>query len=146
MALPTEGPTDAPTRLEHDSFGEIEVPAGACWGAQTQRSLAHFDFPPQERMPIAIPQALAAIKLAAARVNRRHGLHANLAAAIESAAREVVLGNLDDHFPLTVWQTGSGTHTNMNVNEVIASRANEILTARNPPMTAFRARSISQCR
>lgn len=70
MALPADGPT----RPENDSFGVIDVPAAAYWGAQTQRSLVHFDFPPQERMPIPIVHALAAIKLAAARVNRRHGL------------------------------------------------------------------------
>lgn len=119
---------DGPTRPEHDSFGAIQVPATAYWGAQTQRSLQHFDFPPQERLPIAIVHALAAVKLAAARVNRRHSLPTDLADAIEAAAGEVLRGDLDDHFPLTVWQTGSGTHTNMNVNEVIAGRANEILT------------------
>lgn len=124
MALQPEGPS----RPEHDSFGRIDVPAAAYWGAQTQRSLCHFDFPLQERMPIAIIHALAAVKLAASRVNRGHSLSARLADAIEAAAGEVLRGDLDDHFPLTVWQTGSGTHTNMNVNEVIAGRANEILT------------------
>lgn len=120
--------SDGRTRSEHDSFGPIEVPVAAYWGAQTQRSLVHFDFPEPERMPLAIVHALATIKVAAARINRAHGLPADLADGIETAAQEVMCGDLDDHFPLTVWQTGSGTHTNMNVNEVIAGRANEILT------------------
>ncbi|WP_298167452.1 lyase family protein [Novosphingobium sp.] len=120
--------SDGRTRSEHDSFGPIKVPAAAYWGAQTQRSLVHFDFPEPERMPVAIVHALATIKVAASRINRAHGLPADLADGIETAAQEVMRGDLDDHFPLTVWQTGSGTHTNMNVNEVIAGRANEILT------------------
>jgi fumarate hydratase, class II len=116
------------TRTESDSFGPIDVPAGAYWGAQTQRSIGNFPFPPHERMPIGIIHALAMVKLAAARVNRRHGLDAGLADAIEAAAQEVIDGRHDDQFPLTIWQTGSGTQTNMNVNEVIAGRANEILS------------------
>jgi fumarate hydratase class II len=117
----------APTRTESDSFGPIEVPADAHWGAQTQRSIENFPFGAQERMPIGIVHALALVKQAAARVNRRHGLDAKLADAIEQAAAEVVEGRLDDQFPLVIWQTGSGTQSNMNVNEVIAGRANELL-------------------
>ena len=116
------------TRTETDSFGPIEVPADAYWGAQTQRSIANFPFPPHERMPIGIIHALALVKQAASRVNRKHGLHAKIADAIEAAAAEVVTGQHDDQFPLTIWQTGSGTQSNMNVNEVIAGRANEMLT------------------
>ncbi len=115
-------------RTESDSFGPIEVPASAYWGAQTQRSIANFPFPAHERMPIGIIHALALVKQAASRVNRRHGLDATLADAIEAAAAEVVAGQHDDQFPLTIWQTGSGTQSNMNVNEVIAGRANEMLT------------------
>ncbi|MFM2410513.1 MAG: hypothetical protein RL481_1341, partial [Pseudomonadota bacterium] len=98
------------------------------WGAQTQRSIANFPFPPHERMPLGIIHGLALVKQAAARVNRKHGLNSNLADAIEAAAAEVVAGQHDDQFPLTIWQTGSGTQSNMNVNEVIAGRANEMLT------------------
>ncbi|MBO9379053.1 class II fumarate hydratase [Sphingomonas histidinilytica] len=116
------------TRTETDSFGPIEVPASAYWGAQTQRSIENFPFGPQERMPIDIVHALALVKRAAARVNRKHGLDPKLADAIEAAAAEVVEGRLDDQFPLVIWQTGSGTQSNMNVNEVIAGRANELLT------------------
>ncbi len=120
--------SDDATRIESDSFGEIKVPADAYWGAQTERSLHNFPFGPGERMPIEIIHALAIVKQAAARVNRAHGLDAAKADAIEQAAREVVEGKLDDQFPLVIWQTGSGTQSNMNVNEVIAGRANEILT------------------
>jgi fumarate hydratase, class II len=122
--------TNAETRTETDSFGPIEVPADAYWGAQTQRSIGNFPFPPHERMPIGIIHALALVKHAAARVNRRHGLDAKLADAIEAAAAEVIAGRHDDQFPLTIWQTGSGTQSNMNVNEVIAGRANEMLTGK----------------
>lgn len=120
--------TDQATRTETDSFGPIEVPASAYWGAQTQRSIANFPFGDRERMPIEIIHALAIVKQAAARVNRGHGLDAVLADAIEQAAAEVMAGQYDDQFPLVIWQTGSGTQSNMNVNEVIAGRANEILT------------------
>src|SRR5258706_1089213 len=116
------------TRTESDSLGPIEVPAAAYWGAQTQRSIENFPFGPQERIPMGIVDALALVKQAAARVNRAHGLEPEIAAAIESAAAEIVAGKLDDQFPLVIWQTGSGTQTNMNVNEVIAGRANELLT------------------
>jgi len=116
------------TRIETDSFGPIEVPASAYWGAQTQRSIENFPFGPEERMPIGIVHALALVKQAAARVNRKHGLDPTLADAIEAAAAEVAAGALDDQFPLVIWQTGSGTQSNMNANEVIAGRANEMLT------------------
>ena len=118
------------TRTETDSIGAIEVPADAYWGAQTQRSIENFPFGPEERMPIGIVHAQAIVKQAAARVNRKHGLDAKLADAIEAAAQEVIEGTLDDQFPLVIWQTGSGTQTNMNVNEVIAGRANEMLTGK----------------
>jgi fumarate hydratase, class II len=118
------------TRTETDSFGPIEVPASAYWGAQTQRSITNFPFPEHERMPIAIIRALALVKQAAALVNRHHGLDKEIAGAIEQAAAEVASGKHDEHFPLSIWQTGSGTQSNMNVNEVIAGRANEILTSK----------------
>ncbi|MCO5793538.1 MAG: class II fumarate hydratase [Blastomonas sp.] len=120
--------TKPDTRLESDSLGSIAVPADCYWGAQTQRSIENFPFAPHERMPIAIVHALAIVKQAAARVNRRHGLPAEIADAIDAAATEVITGRHDDQFPLTIWQTGSGTQSNMNVNEVIAGRANELLT------------------
>jgi fumarate hydratase class II len=116
------------TRTETDSFGPIEVPADAYWGAQTQRSIGNFPFGASERMPIRIVRALAIVKQAAARVNRGHGLAVDRAEAIEAAAAEVIAGKHDDQFPLVIWQTGSGTQSNMNVNEVIAGRANEMLT------------------
>lgn len=115
------------TRTEIDSIGPIEVPATAYWGAQTQRSLQNFPFPAHQRMPIQIVRAQAAVKEAAARVNRKHGLDETLAEAIEAAAKAVRAGDHDDEFPLTIFQTGSGTQTNMNVNEVIAGIANERL-------------------
>ena len=115
------------TRTETDSIGRIEVPADAYWGAQTQRSIENFPFGFTERMPIGIVHGLALVKQAAARVNRAHGLAADKADAIEAAAAEIVAGKLDDQFPLVIWQTGSGTQSNMNVNEVIAGRANEML-------------------
>lgn len=118
------------TRTETDSIGPIEVPADAYWGAQTERSLENFPFDARERMPIGIVHALAIVKQAAARVNRRHGLPADKAEAIEAAAQEIVAGKLDGQFPLVIWQTGSGTQSNMNVNEVIAGRANEMLAGR----------------
>ncbi|MCW2366045.1 fumarate hydratase class II [Sphingobium sp. B7D2B] len=115
-------------REERDSLGPIDVPDAAYWGAQTQRSIENFPFGPAERMPIGIVHALAIVKSAAAHVNRAHGLAPDIADAIETAAAEIVAGKLDDQFPLVIWQTGSGTQTNMNVNEVIAGRANEALT------------------
>jgi fumarate hydratase class II len=118
------------TRTETDSFGPIEVPASAYWGAQTERSIHNFPFGSQERMPIGIVHALAIVKQAAARVNRAHGLDAEIADAIEAAAASVAAGAHDDQFPLVIWQTGSGTQSNMNVNEVIAGIANEALTGK----------------
>jgi fumarate hydratase class II len=117
----------AKTRTETDSFGPIEVPSDRYWGAQTQRSLENFRIG-SERMPVPVIRALALIKRAAAEVNHKLGLlDARRMRAIVKAAQEVIDGALDDHFPLVVWQTGSGTQTNMNVNEVIANRANELL-------------------
>jgi len=116
-------------RIERDSFGDIAVPAWAYWGAQTQRSLENFPIGGQ-LMPIAVVHALARVKLAAAQVNAAKGLITpQVATAIEKAAQEVISGKLDQHFPLVVWQTGSGTQSNMNVNEVIANLANEQLGA-----------------
>jgi len=118
------------TRTETDSIGAIEVPADAYWGAQTQRSIENFPFGPSERMPIGIVHAQAIVKQAAARVNVKHGLDPKVADVIDQVAQEIVDGKLDDQFPLVIWQTGSGTQTNMNVNEVIAGRANEILAGK----------------
>jgi fumarate hydratase, class II len=117
------------TRTESDSFGPIDVPADAYWGAQTQRSIENFPFGLREAMPSEIVHALGYVKQAAARVNARiGGLDAELAEAIQQAAAEVAKGEHDDQFPLVIWQTGSGTQSNMNANEVIAGRANEMLT------------------
>ncbi len=119
----------ASTRTETDSFGPIEVPADCYWGAQTQRSIENFPFGPNERMPREIVHALGFVKQAAARVNARvGGLDPALAEAIQQAAGEVAAGDHDEQFPLVIWQTGSGTQSNINANEVIAGRANEILT------------------
>ena len=119
------------TRTESDSFGPIDVPAGAYWGAQTERSIENFPFGPREQMPLEIVHALGFIKQAAARVNARiGGLDPKLAEVIQQAAGEVARGDLDSQFPLVIWQTGSGTQSNMNANEVIAGRANEILTGK----------------
>ncbi|MEQ9330892.1 class II fumarate hydratase [Thalassobaculum sp.] len=117
----------AATRTETDSLGAVEVPADRYWGAQTQRSLDNFPIG-GERMPAALIHAFALQKQAAARANRRLGaLEPGIADAIEGAAAAIAAGELDDEFPLVVWQTGSGTQTNMNLNEVIANRANEAL-------------------
>jgi fumarate hydratase, class II len=115
------------TRTEHDSFGAIEVPAQRLWGAQTQRSLEHFHIS-TERMPEEIVLALAEVKRACASVNRDLGLlKAEKAQAIITAADEMLAGLHMDEFPLSVWQTGSGTQSNMNMNEVLANRASELL-------------------
>ena len=115
------------TRTESDSFGPLEVPADRYWGAQTQRSLMNFPIG-WEKQPVAIVRALGVIKRACAEANKASGkLPANLADAMITAAQEVIDGKLDDHFPLVVWQTGSGTQSNMNANEVISNRAIEIL-------------------
>ena len=115
----------ADMRTETDSIGAIDVPASAYWGAQTQRSIENFPFGATERMPIGIVHAQAIVKQAAARVNAKHGLDPRIVEGIEQAAQRIVSGALDDQFPLVIWQTGSGTQTNMNVNEVIAGYANE---------------------
>jgi fumarate hydratase class II len=127
MARSTKPSRQASTRTETDSFGPIEVAADRYWGAQTERSRQNFRIG-HDRMPMAIIRALGIVKLAAAQTNRELGLlDQRRVGAIVRAAREVVDGKLDDHFPLVVWQTGSGTQTNMNLNEVIANRANELL-------------------
>jgi fumarate hydratase class II len=115
------------TRTERDTFGPVEVPAERLWGAQTQRSLAHFRIS-GERVPLALVHALVRVKKAVALVHVELGLlEAAKAEAIVAAADEVLAGRWDGEFPLVVWQTGSGTQTNMNVNEVLANRASEIL-------------------
>ena len=115
------------TRTEEDSFGPIEVPADRYWGAQTQRSLQNFRIG-GDRMPTPMIRALGLVKQSAAAVSKASGaLNGKIADAIIAAATEVAEGKLDDEFPLVVWQTGSGTQTNMNANEVIANRANEML-------------------
>ena len=126
MASAETGPQ---TRPEADSFGEIEVAADRYWGAQTQRSLQNFRIG-GERIPLPLIHALALVKRVAAETNRHFGLlDAARALAIVDAAQEVADGRFDEHFPLVVWQTGSGTQTNMNVNEVVANRANELMGA-----------------
>jgi fumarate hydratase class II len=117
------------SRTETDSLGAVEVPNDRYWGAQTQRSLQHFSIgdPAADRMPMEVVRALALLKKAAAMVNADRGLlDRKLADLIVAAADEILDGGLDDHFPLFVWQTGSGTQTNMNVNEVISNRAIEM--------------------
>lgn len=119
--------TMSATRSERDSFGAIEVSADRLWGAQTQRSLEHFDIS-TERLPDELILALASVKSACARVNSELGLMPqDKALAIASAAQEVLFGHHDQEFPLSVWQTGSGTQSNMNMNEVLANRASELL-------------------
>lgn len=115
-------------RTESDAFGELEVPDDKYWGAQTQRSLGNFKInQPQDRMPPPIVRAFGVLKGAAATVNMKFGLDPTLGKAIQQAASEVASLKLEDHFPLVVWQTGSGTQSNMNANEVISNRAIEIL-------------------
>ena len=116
-------------RTEADTFGSIEVAADRCWGAQTERARRNFRIG-GELMPLGVIHALALVKRVAAEVNQALGvLEAPRAHAIIAAAQEVAEGRFDDHFPLVVWQTGSGTQTNMNVNEVVANRANELMGA-----------------
>src|SRR5262245_22666102 len=125
MATNTTSPK--PTRAETDSFGSVEVPADKYWGAQAQRSLGNFKIG-WERQPKAIVRALGIVKRAAAETNMAlDRLDPKIGKAIVAAAQEVIDGKLDDHFPLVVWQTGSGTQSNMNANEVISNRAIEIL-------------------
>src|SRR4029434_689546 len=115
------------TRIEKDTFGPVEVPADRLWGAQTERSRRFFRIS-GERMPLAVVYALALVKKAAAGVNAELKLlPQNKAEAVARAADEVLAGKHDDEFPLVVWQTGSGTQSNMNVNEVLANRASELL-------------------
>ncbi len=117
----------SPTRTESDSFGPLEVRADRYWGAQTQRSILNFPIG-WEKQPVAIVRALGVIKQACAQANKARGkIDAKIADAMIAAASEVVEGKLDDHFPLVVWQTGSGTQSNMNANEVISNRAIEML-------------------
>src|SRR6202165_2907670 len=114
------------TRIESDSMGEIEVPADKYWGAQTQRSLLHFNIG-NDVMPREMIRAFGVLKKAAALVTQDLGkLSEEKAKLIVSACDEVIEGKLDEHFPLRVWQTGSGTQTNMNANEVISNRAIEL--------------------
>ncbi|KAG4429292.1 hypothetical protein IFR05_015223 [Cadophora sp. M221] len=118
----------AATRAETDAFGEVQVPADKYWGAQTERSLENFKInQPQDRMPPPIVKAFGILKGAAATVNMQFGLDPKIGKAIQEAAAEVASLKLIDHFPLVVWQTGSGTQSNMNANEVISNRAIEIL-------------------
>src|SRR5512134_1800487 len=118
---------DPATRIERDTFGPIAVPADRLWGAQTQRSLEHFAIS-DETMPRALIRALVQVKRSAARVNGSLGtLERAKADAIVAAADEALAGQHDAEFPLSVWQTGSGTQTNMNVNEVLANRASELM-------------------
>jgi fumarate hydratase class II len=121
------------SRIENDSFGRIEVPADRLWGAQTERSRRLFRIS-GERMPLPVIYALALVKKAAARVNADLGLlEKSKAQAIQRAAEEVLAGRHDEEFPLVVWQTGSGTQSNMNVNEVLANRASELLGGERGP-------------
>ena len=120
-------PKKPATRTERDTFGPLEVPADKYWGAQTQRSLGNFKIG-WERQPVSVVRGLGVVKRAAAEANNSLGrLDKKTAKAIVQAAQEVIDGKLDDHFPLVVWQTGSGTQSNMNSNEVISNRAIEIL-------------------
>ena len=115
------------SRIERDSFGPIDVPADRLWGAQTQRSLEHFHIS-TEKMPPELIAALATVKRAAAHVNLDLGLlDGKKAVAITQAADEVLAGKHDAEFPLAVWQTGSGTQSNMNMNEVLANRGSELI-------------------
>src|SRR5882762_11928099 len=125
--MPQEQPKkQSGTRIETDSMGQIEVPANKYWGAQTQRSLIHFNIG-DDRMPREMIRALGILKKAAALVNEELGkLPPEKAKLIVKACDEVIEGKLDAHFPLRVWQTGSGTQTNMNANEVISNRAIEL--------------------
>src|SRR5450432_3016162 len=127
MDRPATSSRSNSTRSETDSFGPIEVSADRYWGAQTERSRRNFRIG-QDRMPMAVVHALGIVKLASAKANLDlRLLDERRARAISRAAREVIDGKLDDHFPLVVWQTGSGTQSNMNLNEVIANRASELL-------------------
>ena len=115
-------------RKEYDTFGEIEVPEDKLWGAQTQRSLQNFEIGSvDDKMPLSVIRAMAIIKKCCAKVNMEYGLKADIGNAIINSANEVIEGKYDNHFPLVIFQTGSGTQTNMNVNEVLANRSSELL-------------------
>src|SRR3974390_3037877 len=134
MAISAE--IEVRSRVESDSMGQIEVPSNVYWGAQTQRSLLHFDIG-RDTMPPELIRAFAILKKAAALVNQDLGkLPADKAKFVVQAADEVIAGKLSEQFPLRIWQTGSGTQTNMNVNEVISNRAIElaggVLGSKNP--------------
>lgn len=120
--------TEGKFRIEKDAFGELQVPIDRYWGAQTQRSLQNFNIGgPTEKLPLPLIKAFGILKKAAAIVNIEYGLDKKIGEAIQEAADEVISGKLLDHFPLVIWQTGSGTQSNMNANEVISNRAIEIL-------------------
>src|SRR6201981_2398376 len=124
--MTSSGDKPTRTRTESDSMGKIEVPANVYWGAQTQRSLLHFNIG-RDTMPLELIRAFGILKKACALVNKNLGkLPADKAKLIAQAADEVIAGKLNDQFPLRIWQTGSGTQTNMNVNAVISNRAIEI--------------------
>jgi fumarate hydratase, class II len=115
-------------RVESDSFGELEIPENMLYGAQTKRSTINFAIGgPTERMPMPIVYGFAILKAAAAKVNVQFGLDQKVSLAIQQAAEEVIAGKLDDHYPLVIWQTGSGTQSNMNMNEVLSNRAIQIM-------------------
>jgi fumarate hydratase class II len=115
-------------RTEKDTLGKVQVPAGKYWGAQTQRSQMNFPIGPRASMPAEIIHAYGYVKKAAAIANHKFGLlSAEKMKVIAEVCDEISAGKLDDHFPLVIWQTGSGTHTNMNCNEVIANRAHVLL-------------------
>ena len=129
--------TACEARKESDTFGELDIPDDKYYGAQTKRSTINFAIGgPSERMPLPIIHAFGVLKRAAAIVNKKHGLDPTISAKIVQAAEEVAAGKLDEHFPLSIWQTGSGTQSNMNVNEVISNRAIEltggVLGSKNP--------------
>ena len=115
-------------RVEHDTFGPINVPSDRYWAAQTQRSLQNFAIGTKEdKMPASVIKAMAIVKKAAAKVNMGYGMKEDIGNAIINASNEIIEGKLDGHFPLVIYQTGSGTQTNMNVNEVISNRAVELM-------------------
>ncbi len=139
-------PATTKTRTESDSMGKIEVPANVYWGAQTQRSLLHFNIG-RDTMPPELIRAFGTLKKACALVNQDLGkLPADKAALIVKAADEVIAGKLNDQFPLRIWQTGSGTQTNMNVNEVISNRAIEIAGEKWDRRNPFIPTMTSTCR
>ena len=118
-------------RTEVDAFGEMKIPEKALWGIQTQRSLQNFEIG-KERQPLELIYALALVKKAAAKVNIQGDLiDKDIGESIILAADEILMGKLDENFPLVVWQTGSGTQTNMNLNEVLARRASQLLSVSN---------------